>query len=150
MGTHYKGSAKERLALDVFIKLVRSAASLNSRIYAGLSKEGLTDTQFNALEALYHIGPMNQRELGNKLLKSGGNITMVVDNLEKRDLVKRERGEEDRRYFKILLTDKGEELIERVFPQQLNLIVEEINVLNKKEQKEFQRMCKLIGVKKEE
>ena len=49
----------------------------------------LTAPQFGVLEALYHLGPLCQKDLAAKILKSSGNMTMVIDNLEKRDLVRR-------------------------------------------------------------
>ena len=150
MGTHYKGSKKEISALNVFIKLIRAAESLNSILNASLSKEGLTESQFGILEALLHLGPMSQKNLGSKILKSGGNITLVIDNLEKRGLVIRRRGVVDRRYFNIQLTEKGKKLIESVFPKQLKIITEEIGILSENDQRELQRMCKLIGLKQQE
>ena len=111
-------------------------------------KTGLTESQFNILDALFHIGSLSQGELGKKLLKSGGNITMVVDNLEKRKLVKRERNKNDRRFFTIHLTKSGSNLIQKLFPQVLSALVDEINVLTENEQIEFQRMCKLLGLHK--
>lgn len=149
MGTHYKGSKKEINSLNVYIKLIRAVESLNSILNASLSKEGLTESQFGVLEALFHLGSMSQKNLGSKLLKSGGNITMVIDNLEKRGLVLRRRGVVDRRYYNIQLTDKGKKLIEAVFPKQLKLITDEIGILNENEQQELQRMCKLLGLKQQ-
>ena len=147
MGTHYKGSKKEISSLNVYIKLIRAVESINSNLNASLAKEGLTESQFGVLEALFHLGPMSQKNLGSKLLKSGGNITMVIDNLEKRGLALRRRGVVDRRYYNIHLTDKGKKLIEAVFPKQLKLIMEEIGILNENEQRELDRMCKLLGMK---
>jgi MarR family transcriptional regulator, 2-MHQ and catechol-resistance regulon repressor len=147
MGTNYKGSRKEVSALNAYIKLMRAAESLNSVLNTSLSNEGLTESQFGVLETLYHLGPMNQKNLGNKLLKSGGNITFVVDNLEKQGLVIRRRGIVDRRNFNIQLTEKGHKLIKHIFPKQLKIIVDEIGILNDNEQRELQRMCKLIGLK---
>ncbi len=135
-------------ALNVYIKLLRAAESVGSRVNSYLSKKGLTESQFSILEALYHLGPMCQRELAKKLLKSGGNITLVVDNLEKQELVKREKTERDRRYYNIILTDKGRSLIEEIFPGHLAAIVEEISSLTEEEQHQFERMCKVIGIRK--
>jgi len=42
-------------------------------------------------------GPLSQKDLGKKLLRSSGNMTMVIDNLEKRKFVGRKRGIKDRR-----------------------------------------------------
>ena len=146
MGSHFKGSKKEVRALNTYIKLVRAADSLSSRINKYLSDTGLTVSQFNVLDALYHLGTLTQKELGEKIFKSGGNITMVIDNLEKRKLVKRKRGEKDRRVFLVTLTVKGVSLVEQILLQQVNKIKNEVNILSKNEQNELQRLCKKIGV----
>jgi MarR family 2-MHQ and catechol resistance regulon transcriptional repressor len=147
MGTCYKGSKKEINALNVYIKLIRVVETLNSCLNTSLSREGLTESQFGVLEVLFHLGPMSQKNIGSKILKSGGNITLVIDNLEKRGLVLRRRGVVDRRYFNIHLTEKGKKLIEAVFPKQLKIITEEVGILSEQEQLELQRLCKLIGLK---
>lgn len=149
MGTHHKGTKKEITALNTYIKLVRAVDSLNQRLYPFLTKHALTESQFAALEALYHLGPLNQRELSSKLLRSPGNITMVIDNLEKRNFVKRERGELDRRHYILHLTSAGKEFIKKIFPEHLNSIVKEISVLSEDEQCQLQKMCKMIGLKGE-
>ena len=147
MGTHHKGSKKEITALNTYIKLVRAVESLNQRLYPHLTKHSLTESQFAVLEALYHLGPLNQRELSTKLLRSPGNITMVIDNLEKRKFVKRERGELDRRHYIIHLTSEGKEFISKIFPEHLESIMKELGVLSDDEQHELQKMCKKLGLK---
>ena len=148
MGTHYKGTAKEKLALNTFIKLIRSGNSLSSIVNLTLAKNSLTESQFNVLDALYHIGHLTQKELGKKLLKSGGNITMVIDNLEKRGLVARKSGVTDRRSFTIHLTDEGKNKIKLVMPVIVKLITKEISVLTPQQQLEMQKLCKAVGIKK--
>ena len=71
MGTHYRGTADEVRALDSYIKLMRAADSIAARIERLLKVQGLTISQFGVLEALYHLGPMCQRQLGTKLLERG-------------------------------------------------------------------------------
>ena len=148
MSTHYKGTAKEKLALDTFIKLIRSGDSLSSKIKLILAKNSLTESQFNVLDALYHLGHLTQKEIGKKLLKSGGNITLVVDNLEKLGLVERRRGEKDRRTFTVHLTVEGRNKIKFVLPGIVKFINEEMNILTSKEQLELQKLCKIIGLRK--
>jgi len=116
MGTHHQGPKSEVLALDAYIKLMRSADSVTSRAHLVLPP-GVTLTQFAALEALYHLGPLFQSELAAKLLKSGGNLTLVVDNLERDGLVSRTRDPADRRYVKVELTPKGRRFIGTLFPK---------------------------------
>ena len=54
---------------------------------AAAGEAGLTPTQFGVLEALLHKGPLSQRELGQKVLTSAGNMTDLIDKLETRGLV---------------------------------------------------------------
>ncbi|MFA5668837.1 MAG: MarR family transcriptional regulator [Balneolaceae bacterium] len=147
MGTHFKGSTKELKTLNAFIKLVRSVESLNSAQSKSLAKENLTISQFGALEALLHLGPLNQREIGKKLLKSGGNITLVIDNLEKRGLVKRKADTKDRRAVIVSLTAKGRAFIEEYFPKHLALLVDEFSVLTDEEKDTLASLCKKLGLK---
>src|SRR6266545_1475603 len=110
-------NSKQQLALSAYIKLMRAAESLTARVNLHFTAAGLTISQFGVLEALYHLGPLCQKDLAQKILKSSGNLTLVIDNLEKRRLVKRERTSQDRRYVTIHLTPEGEALIAEVFPK---------------------------------
>ena len=146
MSTHYQGHADEKLALDTFIKLMRAAESFISRTTAELDNAGLTSSQFGVLEALYHLGPLCQKELAAKILKSSGNMTLVIDNLEKRSLVRRERDQDDRRYYRIHLTEKGRDLLADLFPLHATLIRREMDCLTSAEKMELGRLCKKLGL----
>jgi MarR family 2-MHQ and catechol resistance regulon transcriptional repressor len=147
MATKYEGTKKEVRALDTYIKLVRATEAVNARTSRNYLEAGLTVSQFGVLEALYHGGPLVQRDLAKKILKSTGNITLVIDNLEKRQLVQRERGEEDRRFITVHLTDAGRSLIGSIFPGQAAAIVAEMSVLSSEEQEELARLCRKLGLK---
>jgi len=147
MSTHFKESPEQNRALNAFIKLLRAAETVavtTSRTYVA---EGLTSSQFGVLEAIYHLGPLCQRDIGRKILKSSGNITTVIDNLEKRALVTRKRGD-DRRFITVHLTDSGKDLIERLFPRQAAAITEELAILPPEEQGELARLCRKLGLQK--
>lgn len=149
MGTHYEGSKKEEKILNAFIKLMRATESINNRLNRYHAEANLTVSQFGVLEALHHLGPLNQKALGEKLLKSGGNITMVIDNLEKSGWVERKRDPADRRSMLINLTPEGKELISDYFPKHLERIKEEFAVLTDNELDELARICKKLGIKSE-
>jgi MarR family 2-MHQ and catechol resistance regulon transcriptional repressor len=119
---------------------------LSSKINLELSKYGLTESQFGVLDSLLHLGPMKHKEIGKKILKSGGNITMVINNLERRELVQRKRGEQDKRQFIIHLTPKGKNKILDTLPHIFKSIKKHFEILNKEEQKELQRLCKIVGL----
>ncbi len=144
MGTHYQGTKAERDALNAYIKLMRAADSVTTRAHTVLPK-GLTLAQFGVLEALLHRGPLYQGELAGKLLKSGGNLTLIVDNLEKSGLVTRERDPKDRRFITVALTDKGRTLISELFPQVAASITQEFAPLSSAEQFTLGWLCRKLG-----
>ncbi len=145
MPTKFEGEAGQVLALNTFIKLTRSVDSFLARLYEHDTLDDLTVSQFGVLEALYHLGPMCQNELGHKILKSSGNMTLVIDNLEKKNLVKRTRSTEDRRMVMVSLTRAGEELIDRILPVHVAAITEEMNVLKPEEQEKLGELCRKLG-----
>src|ERR1700722_5177511 len=104
MPTHFKGCEGAIRALNAYITLTRAANTLGADLANQLESEGLTTSQFGTLEALHHLGPLCQHTIAEKLLKSGGNITLVIDNLEKHGWVRRERGKDDRRMVRVHLT----------------------------------------------
>lgn len=137
------------IALNTYTKLVRAADSVTGRISRNMSAAGLTISQFGVLEALHHKGPLCQRDIAAKILKSTGNITLVIDNLEKQELVKRERTSEDRRYLTVRLTEKGESLISDVFARVEAAIISEMSALTADEQEQLGRLCKKLGLREE-
>jgi MarR family transcriptional regulator, 2-MHQ and catechol-resistance regulon repressor len=145
MPTHFKGIKRDTAALNAYITLVRASETVLSRAHADLEARGLTLGQFGVLEALLHLGPMSQRELGRKLLRSGGNVTLVIDNLERHGWVRRERQEKDRRQIWIHLTANGRRLIEQVFPLHVKTIVKEFSGLDLKEQESLRKLCRKLG-----
>jgi MarR family 2-MHQ and catechol resistance regulon transcriptional repressor len=145
MPSHYRGTSQEVLALDTYIKLMRAAESVAARLFQRGTFGDLTPSQFAVLEALYHLGPLCQSEIGSKLLKSGGNITLVVDNLEKQALVRRERTADDRRMVMVSLTPAGRERIGQLLPEHVAAIVQEMSALAPDEQRGLGELCRTLG-----
>jgi MarR family transcriptional regulator, 2-MHQ and catechol-resistance regulon repressor len=145
----YRGSESEVLALSTFVKLSRAANTLSARLARGLADSDLTESQFGVLEALYHLGPLHQCDLAEKILRSSGNMTLVIDNLEKRGLVERRRSADDRRFVSIHLTGTGSELIARVFPAHARAITDEMSALEPEEQRTLGRLCRQLGRKQD-
>ncbi len=144
MPSHYPGTTQEILALDTYIKLSRAASSLDSRLFSGLP-EGLTESQFAVLEVLLHLGTQTQTELGRKILKSNANITLVLDNLEKRGYVQRTSVSGDRRIHNVNLTESGAALIRSYFPQHLERLLALFAILTIEEQQTLSALLKKLG-----
>ena len=145
MPTHYAGSRTERRTLDTFIKLTRCTNSLFARLAERNTFGDLTPSQFGVLEILYHLGPLALGDISAKALKSGSNMTTVVDNLERDGLVRRERDAKDRRVIYVHLTEAGARKIEAVLPGHVAALVNEFSVLTAKEQEALSELCKKLG-----
>lgn len=133
------------LALSLWVKLVRSHSVLAKKSIEDIRRYGLTEPQFGALECLGHLGSMTIGTLCSKQLVSGGNMTLVVDNLEKEGLVERIHSKEDRRTIIVQLTTKGHELFDKIFIQHAARIKELVSVLNVKEQEQLSSLLKKLG-----
>lgn len=133
-------------ALKSYTKLIRAAGITSTRIQRGvMAEEKLTESQAGVLETVLHLGPQTHTQLARKLCKTGGNITLVIDNLEKRSLVRRVRNPDDRRSVEVHLTSRGRRLIERVFPRLVEEIEDQMSALTVAEQKELGRLCRKLG-----
>jgi MarR family transcriptional regulator, 2-MHQ and catechol-resistance regulon repressor len=134
-------------ALDLWIKLARAYSMFNKASMHDIRGFGLTQPQFGALECLGHLGAMTIGELSRKMLVSGGNMTCVIDNLEKEGLVRREAAENDRRSVIVDLTERGKEMFEEIFPRHAEFISQVAEVLNEDEQTQLSGLLKKLGTR---
>ncbi|TVR92614.1 MAG: MarR family transcriptional regulator [Trueperaceae bacterium] len=145
MATKHHGTPRERLALDTYIKLSRATAAVDARINRPLAEASLTTSQFGVLEAVWHLGPLTHGEIGRKLLKSSGNVTVVIDNLARRGLVQRESDAGDRRISRVALTATGTALLEAVFPAHVARVVDAFDSLDADELATLSTLLRRLG-----
>lgn len=79
-------------------------------------KSGLTHAQFDIIATLGNTPGMTYKELGDKTLITKGTLTGVIERLEQKGLVARERCRIDKRSFWVRLTPLGEATFKQVFP----------------------------------
>lgn len=132
-------------AFGAFIKLCRATWTLTGKVAASLPGQ-ISFAQFAVLEALDSLGPMNQRTIAQKILRSSASVNVVVDNLDRRGLVKRTRSEKDRRHVEVSLTPEGKALMKQVLPAYVRAVTQEFSVLSDGEQEELGRLCRILGV----
>lgn len=133
--------------LDAFTKFMRAYSSLNSAISAEQAlPKGMTVSQFGVLEALYHKGPLTHCEIAAKILKTRGNLTMVIDHLERDGFVDRLPVAGDRRAVRVALTPAGEHTISTVFPRQAAAIRKVLSVLDPDELTDLARLSRKLGL----
>ncbi len=146
MPSHYHGSRGQQVALDAFIKITRAALTLNHAISRELRGLGLTEPQFAVLEVLYHRGPLRQGLISEKLLFTGGNLTLVLDNLERLSLIERRPNPDDRRCSIVDLTAEGRRIIDDYFPLHAEFIARMMSVLSEAEQVSLAMLSRKLGL----
>lgn len=87
--------------------------------YSGESvrQYGLTHAQFDIIATLGNTPGMSYKELGERTLITKGTLTGVIERLEQKSLVLRERNSDDKRSFHVRLSDTGDALFREVFPK---------------------------------
>jgi MarR family 2-MHQ and catechol resistance regulon transcriptional repressor len=133
-------------ALRAWIVLARAYHTILRAVSRDATRHGLTIGQFAVLEALYHNGRLALGRIGSLLLVTAGNVTYVVDQLERRGLVRRERCPNDRRVIYASLTPEGRALLDVIFPKHARFVATLFDTLDAAEQTELRRLPKKLGL----
>ncbi len=106
-----RSPSKKPLPLEdeVFIRLLRTADALLRDVEQVLKPAGLSHAQYNVLRILRGAGPegLACSEIGCRMITRDPDITRLVDRLEARGLVSRERERADRRVVRTRITAEG-------------------------------------------
>ncbi len=140
-----KYSDKDKLNLRTLIGLSRNTSLVHRRSARIFREGGLSLMQFAVLEALYHKGSLSIKEILESLLATGGNVTLVVRNLEKLGMVECALLPEDRRVRMVSITKKGREKIEEIFPLHLKDLDEHFKILSDEEKEILIALLKKLG-----
>jgi DNA-binding MarR family transcriptional regulator len=90
---------------------IRLMAQLMTRLFQEkLDPHGLTPFHWVVLCCLWEQDGQATSQIGEKLKQVGGTMTGVIDRMEERNLVRRERDFDDRRIWRIWLTETGRDL----------------------------------------
>ncbi len=146
MKTTKKYGKKGDLALSLWVKLARASDTIAILSARDIATYNLTVPQFGVIESLGHLGPMTVGKICSKKLMTGGNMTVVVDNLEKEKYIERVANPDDRRSTVIKLTHKGEKKFAEMFPSHAKCIEDLCAGLTESEQKELSALLKKLGV----
>jgi len=129
----------------LWLVLLKAFHSMSAYAAGTLRDSELGDSDFRVLEMLLHKGPQAVNALGPKVFLTPGSISVAVDRLYERGLVSREESASDRRVRVVALTNKGRELIERVFAAHAASIEALTEVLSPGERKDLAKALKRLG-----
>jgi len=137
---------KDITAAKLWIVFAKAHRSLSGHVEESIARHGLCLSDFMALEALLHKGPLTIGEIGARVLLTSGSMTAAVDRLEKMSLVRREFTETDRRARVIHLTPKGRRMVKTVFDAHSQDLEALMGILDSTERSELYNLLKKLGL----
>lgn len=129
----------------LWVRLAMTFNVLYHEIKKELSKENFTVPQLDIISCLDRTKGIPLGELADRLLVTGGNITGIIDRLERDGYVHRERDKNDRRVVRALLTEKGFELYKSLLPRYKEIINRINSALTFPERKQLQQLLKKLA-----
>ena len=126
--------------LHILISSYRMVRDLDRATTKICSSYGLTYPQFQVLEALLHKGDLTVGEIRDSILSSNGTIPVIINNLEKMEMVTRTKDPLDNRRTIISLTDKARDTIKQVWNENEKMFISKFSVWNDDEKHELIRL----------
>jgi DNA-binding MarR family transcriptional regulator len=108
-------------------------------------EENITVPQLEIIACLDRTKGLSLSEIAERLLVTGGNITGLIDRMERDGYVHRVRDKTDRRVVKALLTEKGFELYKSFYPRYKKIMQRINSGLTEEERKQLQRLLKKLA-----
>lgn len=139
-----KGDKKRRRALEAYGALQRAAALAAERVDDAVQPFGLSASQYGVLDTLDQRGPTHQQELAEALGRSKAQMTAIIDALEARGLVRRERHEVDRRFISVYLTEAGRVLLADAAPARADAVVALMRELSGDQKDRLTKLCRRL------
>ncbi|GIP60997.1 MarR family transcriptional regulator [Paenibacillus sp. FSL W8-0186] len=133
------------LSLHLYRVFAKSFKSVNEHAVTGSKIQGFNPTAFAVLEVLYYKGPQPIQQIGAKLLLQSGNVTYVIDKLEAAGYLQRQPCPRDRRVIFAELTPKGNELMNKLYPEFSERIDYALSGLNQEEKQLMITLLKKMG-----
>lgn len=141
----------KELSIGVWVRILRVHTVISSEIRNKVSKKGLTLPQLYVLTTLGLRGDMLLGQLGQELLVTKGNVTPIVDHLERDGFVFRDQDKKDRRKIWVRLSPKGESLFGEILSAYEDEFVPLMGCLSQEELKQLSHLLKKVteGISRE-
>ncbi|TWT72882.1 MarR family winged helix-turn-helix transcriptional regulator [Allorhodopirellula solitaria] len=125
----------DSLEQEVFLNLWRTYDRLKLMEDEVFGRVGLSAQQYNALRLLRSVHPaaMPTLVLGGRLISRAPDMTRLLDRLEKKGLLLRERKPENRRVVEVRITEKGTQLLDEVHDAVQECHQQQLGHLNRKD-----------------
>jgi DNA-binding MarR family transcriptional regulator len=129
------------ISVLAWLRLYRVVLKIDRTLNTQLRTYDLNTAQFDVLAHVGAAKGLTQQKLADSLLVTKGNISQLLDRMEKRGLLVRCQ---ERRSNTILLTEEGQKLYNRVVPEHEALIEKQLATLSSSEVAEMLRVLRRL------
>ncbi|NIO11858.1 MAG: MarR family transcriptional regulator [Deltaproteobacteria bacterium] len=133
-----------RYTTSLWIRFLRFNIHSSKKLQEDLEQVELTPPQFYVLATIGYLGGVPFSEIGAKMMVTVSNLTGIVDRLEEKGIVTRERDKRDRRVIYVKLTDKGKKLYKTSVTAFENSVSQLFSGLDGAEQKELSTLLRKL------
>jgi MarR family transcriptional regulator, 2-MHQ and catechol-resistance regulon repressor len=126
--------------------IARSHHALRLLAERSIANTGLCLSDFGALEALLHKGPLTITEIQDKVMLASGSMTAAIDRLEKMGLVVRKSTTTDRRARVVQLTPEGRRLATSSFEKHATDLEQVTSILTENDKRQLYESLKKLGL----
>lgn len=142
----WKGGRKQprglrRVSVVAWLRLARVFQKIDRASAEHLRRWELSVAQFDTLAQLGAAEGITQQELADRLLVTKGNVSQLLDRMERRGLIRRSQ---EGRATRLSLTDSGRQLFGAVVPAQQELIAQRFARLSPEEQAQLLRLLRKL------
>jgi MarR family 2-MHQ and catechol resistance regulon transcriptional repressor len=132
-------------APELWLVLAKCYRAISKRVESSIEALGLGLSDFMALEALYHKGPLTISEIQGKVLLASGSMTAAVDRLEEQGWVLRTSSAKDRRARVLELTPEGRRVIKAAYKEHTRDLGEAMSVLSEADKEVLYKQLRKLG-----
>lgn len=142
----YQEDEQVQIDLRLIRIWIKASKTIYDLIVEDIKRHELSVENFMILEFLYNKGPHTIQKISEQLSIPSGSITYVVDRLEKKGCVKREKSPTDRRSSNAVLTKDGQNLFKEIFPEHVKVLSDILSPLDNEEKVQLTELLKKLGL----
>ena len=129
----------------VSLKLFRAYRKMRAAAKLSFKDKSLTQDNYQTMHYIFENPGITQAELADINQKDRNVICKLIDKLESKKLVRRERGKQDRRSFSLYLTDAGASAVEKYWSEVYRVEKKQIERLSEEEQQTLLKLLEKIS-----
>lgn len=137
---------EDKNSLKPMIALFKAHKAIIEFVKNDIKDTGFDLNEFAVLEVIYHKKKIDVSSIKEKVLVANSSLSYILDKLEKKDLISRNKCQEDKRITYIELSLNGSKICEDIFPKHYKNLKEKFNILTKKDKDNLVMLLKKIGM----